>query len=54
MKNFSKFVVEKASDAGYPVDTDSFSNDIANPKEIISFILIYFVSIKPNSKNEYD
>jgi hypothetical protein len=34
MKNFSKFVVEKASDAGYPVDTDSFSNDIANPKNV--------------------
>ena len=31
--NFShKFVVEKASDAGYPVDTDSFSNDFVNPK----------------------
>jgi len=34
MKNFSKFITEKASDAGYPVDTDSFSNDIANPKNV--------------------
>ena len=34
MKNFSKFITEKASDAGYPVDTDSFSNDVANPKNV--------------------
>ena len=34
MKNFSKFITEKATDAGYPVDTDSFSNDIANPKNV--------------------
>ena len=25
---------EKATDVGYPVDTDSFSNDLANPKNI--------------------
>ena len=25
---------EKAVDGGYPVDTDSFSNDLANPKNI--------------------
>ena len=34
MKQFSKFITEKATDAGYPVDTDAFSNDIANPKTI--------------------
>ena len=33
MKNFSKFIKE-GIDAGYPVDTDSFSNDIANPKNV--------------------
>jgi len=34
MKNFSKFITEKAVDGGYPVDTDSFSNDLSNPKNI--------------------
>jgi len=34
MKNFSKFVTEKATDSGYPLDVDTFSNDIANPKTI--------------------
>ena len=34
MKNFNKFIVEKAMDAGYPVDGSDFSNDLANPKTI--------------------
>ena len=34
MKNFNKFIAEKATDAGYPVDGSDFSNDLANPKSI--------------------
>ena len=34
MKNFSKYIVEKATDAGYPHDGSDFSNDLANPKTI--------------------
>lgn len=34
MKTFKTHLTEKATDAGYPVDTDSFSNDLANPKNI--------------------
>lgn len=34
MKTFKKHLSEKAVDGGYPVDTDSFSNDLANPKNI--------------------
>tara|TARA_B100000035_G_scaffold179763_1_gene153356 strand:+ start:482 stop:889 length:408 start_codon:yes stop_codon:yes gene_type:complete len=34
MKTFKNHLNEKATDAGYPVDTDSFSNDLANPKNI--------------------
>tara|TARA_E500000178_G_scaffold18943_1_gene17869 strand:- start:5588 stop:5998 length:411 start_codon:yes stop_codon:yes gene_type:complete len=34
MKTFKTHLTEKAVDGGYPVDTDSFSNDLANPKNI--------------------
>jgi len=34
MKDFSKFITEKAVDGGYPVDGADFSNDLANPKTI--------------------
>lgn len=34
MKTFKKHLSEKAVDGGYPVDTDSFSNDLADPKNI--------------------
>jgi hypothetical protein len=34
MKTFKNHLNEKAVDGGYPVDTDSFSNDLANPKNI--------------------
>tara|TARA_A200000159_G_scaffold152408_1_gene163334 strand:+ start:1330 stop:1740 length:411 start_codon:yes stop_codon:yes gene_type:complete len=34
MKTFKNHLSEKAVDGGYPVDTDSFSNDLANPKNI--------------------
>ena len=34
MKTFKTHLTEKATDAGYSVDTDSFSNDLANPKNI--------------------
>jgi hypothetical protein len=34
MKNFNKFIAEKATDAGYPVDGSDFANDLANPKTI--------------------
>lgn len=34
MKNFKDMIVEKATDAGYPVDGADFSNDLANPKTI--------------------
>tara|TARA_B110000483_G_scaffold208845_1_gene254765 strand:+ start:998 stop:1408 length:411 start_codon:yes stop_codon:yes gene_type:complete len=34
MKNFSKYITEKASDAGYPMDGSDFSNDVANPKMV--------------------
>ena len=34
MKNFNKFIVEKATDAGYPLDGSDFSNDVANPDTI--------------------
>ena len=35
MKNFNKFITEKATDAGYPVDTDSFGNDLSNPNDVM-------------------
>jgi hypothetical protein len=34
MKTFKKHLSEKAVDGGYPVDTDSFSNDVSNPANI--------------------
>ena len=34
MKTFKNHLNEKATDAGYPVDTDSFSNDLAKPENI--------------------
>ena len=34
MKNFKKHLSEKAVDGGYPVDTDSFSNDVSEPETI--------------------
>lgn len=34
MKDFNKFITEKAVDGGYPVDGSDFSNDLANPKTI--------------------
>jgi hypothetical protein len=34
MKNFSKYIAEKATDAGYPVDGSDFSNDLAKPETI--------------------
>ena len=34
MKTVKNHLNEKAVDGGYPVDTDSFSNDLANPKNI--------------------
>tara|TARA_B110000503_G_C7126128_1_gene404684 strand:- start:1311 stop:1721 length:411 start_codon:yes stop_codon:yes gene_type:complete len=34
MKKFNKFITEKATDAGYPVDGPDFANDLANPKTI--------------------
>lgn len=34
MKNFKKYIAEKATDAGYPVDGSDFSNDLAQPKTI--------------------
>ena len=34
MKTFKKLLSEKAVDGGYPVDTDSFSNDVSNPANI--------------------
>jgi len=34
MKNFNKFIAEKATDAGYPVDGSDFTNDLAKPETI--------------------
>ena len=34
MKNFSKYITEKATDAGYPVDGSDFTNDLAKPETI--------------------
>ena len=34
MKTFKNHLNEKATDAGYPVDTDSFSNDLEKPENI--------------------
>ena len=34
MKNFNKYIAEKATDAGYPVDGSDFSNDLAKPETI--------------------
>ena len=34
MKKFNRFITEKATDAGYPMDGSDFSNDVANPKVI--------------------
>ena len=34
MKTFKNHLDEKAVDGGYPVDTDSFSNDLAKPENI--------------------
>ena len=34
MKNFSKYIAEKATDAGYPLDGSDFGNDISNPKMV--------------------
>ena len=34
MKNFSKYITEKATDAGYPMDGSDFSNDVSNPKMV--------------------
>jgi hypothetical protein len=34
MKNFNNYIVEKATDAGYPLDGSDFSNDLANPDTI--------------------
>ena len=34
MKNFNKYLAEKATDAGYPHDGSDFANDLANPKTI--------------------
>ena len=34
MKTFKTHLTEKVVDGGYPVDTDSFANDLANPKNI--------------------
>ena len=34
MKTFNKYLAEKATDAGYPVDGSDFANDLANPKTI--------------------
>ena len=34
MKTFNKYIAEKATDAGYPVDGSDFSNDLANPATI--------------------
>jgi len=34
MKNFNKYLAEKATDAGYPVDGSDFTNDLAKPETI--------------------
>jgi hypothetical protein len=34
MKTFNKYIAEKATDAGYPMDGSDFSNDISNPKMV--------------------
>ena len=34
MKNFSKYITEKATDAGYPVDGSDFTNDLAKPETV--------------------
>src|SRR6056300_1122581 len=34
MKNFKKYISEKATDAGYPVDGADFSNDVAKEENI--------------------
>ena len=34
MKNFSNYIAEKATDAGYPMDGSDFSNDVTNPKMV--------------------
>lgn len=34
MKNFSKYIAEKATDAGYPVDGSDFTNDLAKPETV--------------------
>jgi len=34
MKTFNKYLAEKATDAGYPVDGSDFSNDLSNPATI--------------------
>lgn len=34
MKTFNKYIAEKATDAGYPVDGSDFSNDLAKPETI--------------------
>jgi len=34
MKNFNKYITEKAADAGYPVDGSDFSNDLAKPETV--------------------
>ena len=34
MKNFSNYIAEKATDAGYPMDGSDFSNDLTNPKMV--------------------
>ena len=34
MKNFNKYIAEKATDAGYPVDGSDFTNDLAKPETI--------------------
>jgi hypothetical protein len=35
MKNFNKFLTEKAVDGGYPVDGSDFANDMSNPNTIM-------------------
>jgi hypothetical protein len=34
MKNFKRYITEKAADAGYPLDGTDFSNELANPETL--------------------
>lgn len=34
MKNFKRYITEKATDAGYPLDGSDFSNELSNPETL--------------------